>query len=197
MSKLLTPQSRFSLGRIVITGTTATRSSGGVIRGDEDQDARSWNESNADSGGDSSTWTESESESESESSVLIPVMGKELAHVQFRSLEEQLFRAMAVLFDQKQRHGVVRMVGMSAPVSIVTPEVYPMPTTPERKKRFLDRHYAKLPFAQLSAAAHKVISDREQQFSAGLLLDTGEPTTTKREIVGNADEPAKVKRRLQ
>jgi hypothetical protein len=55
--------------------------------------------------------------------MLVPVFGEELSHVQFRSLEEQLFRAMAVLFDQQQRQGVARMVGMSAPVSILTPEV--------------------------------------------------------------------------
>jgi hypothetical protein len=59
-------------------------------------------------------------------------MGKELAHVQFRSLEEQLFRVMAVLFDQEQRQGVARIVGMSAPGSLVTPEVLQMPSTPER-----------------------------------------------------------------
>lgn len=99
----------------------------------------------------SSTWTESESESETETSMLIPVMGKELAHVQFRSLEEQLFRAMAVLFDQQQRHGVARLVGMSAPVSIVTSTVHKMPGTAERTKRFLKRAYENLPFALPSA----------------------------------------------
>jgi hypothetical protein len=43
--------------------------------------------------------------------MLIPIMGKELSHVQFRSLEEQLFRSMAVLFDQLQRQGVAQLVG--------------------------------------------------------------------------------------
>ena len=186
-----------SVGGGAFTGTTATKSSGGIMSGNEQRDASSWNESMADSGGDSSTWTESESESETESSVLIPVMGKELAHVQFRSLEEQLFRSMAVLFDQQERHSVARMVGMSAPVSIVTPEVHQMPSTPERKKRFLDRCYAKLPFALPSSQAHKVVVDREQQMSAGLLMDANEPVTIKRKIAKKADEPVKVRRKIQ
>jgi len=136
-----------STGGGAFTGTTAGTSSSGSASGNEQFDANSWNESLANSAGDSNTWTESESQSETESSVLIPVFGKELSHVQFRSLEEQLFRSMAMLFDQRERHGVARMVGMNAPVSIVTPEVVKMPSSPERTKRFLDRHYKKLPFA--------------------------------------------------
>ena len=59
--------------------------------------------------------------------MLVPVFGEELSHVQFRSLDEQLFRAMAVLFDQQERQGVGRLVGMNAPVSIYTPEVSKRP----------------------------------------------------------------------
>jgi len=42
--------------------------------------------------------------------MLIPILGKELSHVQFRSLEEQLFRSMAVLFDLQERQCVGRLV---------------------------------------------------------------------------------------
>src|SRR5581483_1438961 len=103
------------------TGFTGGKSTSGKITNDNEEDANAWNESAADSEGGSSTWTESETESETTSSILIPVMGKELSHVQFRSLDEQLFRAMAVLFDQGERQGVARLVGMNAPVSLVTP----------------------------------------------------------------------------
>jgi len=172
-----------SLGGGKFAGTTATRSSGGSILDGTEQDPNAWNESMANSGGDSSTWTFSESQSESESSVLIPVMGKELAHVQFRSLDEQLFRAMAVLFDQQQRQGVARIVGMSAPVSIVTPEVERMPSTPERVKQFLDRQYAKLPFALSGSQAYKQITDRAEKFGAELFREASqEPVTVKRRI---------------
>ena len=137
----------------------------------------------AESGGTSSTWTESESEGETTSSVLIPVMGKELSHVQFRSLEEQLFRSMAVLFDQKERHGVGRLVGMSAPVSIATPEILKMPATKERVKKYLDRCYAKLPFALPAAAAEKLTVERGEKFAEELFKETAqEPRVTKRKV---------------
>jgi hypothetical protein len=172
-----------SAGGGAFTGTTATKGSGGASSGQEQFDANSWNESLADSGGDSQTWTESQSESETASTVLIPVFGKELSHVQFRSLEEQLFRSMAVLFDQEQRHGVARMVGMSAPVSIVTPEVLKMPSSDERTKRFLDRHYAKLPFALTHSQAEKQISERAAKFADELFKEVeSEATTAKRRI---------------
>jgi len=172
-----------STGGGSFTGTTASRSDGGVVRDDEDGDARSWNESEANSDGTSSTWTESELEGETTSSVLIPVMGKELSHVQFRSLDEQLFRSMAALFDQQERHGVARLVGMSAPAAITTPEVATMPQKPERTKRYLELCYEKLPFALPGATAHKQILNRAEQFSDTLLKKAAsEPASTKRKI---------------
>ena len=172
-----------STGGGAFSGATGTRSTGGAIYDNEEQDPNSWNESVADSVGDSNTWTESESKSETETSILVPIMGKELAHVQFRSLEEQLFRAMAVLFDQEQRHGVARIVGMSAPVSLVTPEVLKMPSTPDRRKQFLDRQYAKLPFALPTGEAQKQITDRAETFVEDLFKELSqEPVTIKRKI---------------
>jgi len=172
-----------SAGGGAFSGITGTESTGGLISGTERLDPNSWNESVAESGGDSSTWTESESASETEAPMLIPVMGKELAHVQFRSLEEQLFRAMAVLFDQEQRHGVARLVGMSAPVSIMTPTLHKMPTTAERRKRFLQQAYEKLPFALRTATAQKQLTDRAENFTEILLKELAdEPTTAKRRV---------------
>ena len=103
--------------------------------------------------------------------------------MQFRSLEEQLFRAMAVLFDQKQRQGVARLVSMNAPVSIFTPEIHKPPATTERTKKFLDNCYAKLPFALTSATAQKQLADRTKNFADELLNEGAkEPITAKRRI---------------
>lgn len=77
------------------TGTTDSTTTSGKIYDEEELDPNAWNKALALSAGDSETWTQSESGGVTQSSILIPVMGKELAHVQFRSLEEQLFRAMA------------------------------------------------------------------------------------------------------
>jgi hypothetical protein len=115
--------------------------------------------------------------------VFIPVFGKELAHVQFRSLEEQLFRAMAVLFDQQQRQGVARLVGMSAPVSLFTPTVDKMPKAQELTKKYLDACYEKLPFALRHDAAQKQLADRAENFSDEILKEVaGEPIATRRRI---------------
>jgi adenosyl cobinamide kinase/adenosyl cobinamide phosphate guanylyltransferase len=172
-----------STGGGEFTGTTASTSAGGITRDDENEDANSWNESEADSSGTSSTWTESETESETESSVLIPAMGKELSNVQFRSLEEQLFRAMAVLFDQQERFSVARLVGMSAPVSLRTPTIQNIPSLPERTKRYLERCYAKLPFAMPGHTAHEQVLNRAEQFGNDLLKEAAtEPASAKRKL---------------
>jgi hypothetical protein len=172
-----------STGGGAFTGTTASKSAGGAVSGSDERESNSWNESDADSDGTSSTWTESETGSETEFTVLIPVLRKELSHVQFRSRDEQLFRAMAVLFDQQERFSVARLVGMSAPVSLRTPDVHKMPQSAERTKRYLERCYEKLPFALPSATAHKQVKDRAEKFGKALLKEAAdEPVATKRKI---------------
>jgi len=51
-------------------------------------------------------------------------MGKELSSVQYRSIDEQLFRAMQTLFDQKDRNFAIRFHGgPKAPLFVTTPTV--------------------------------------------------------------------------
>jgi hypothetical protein len=165
------------------TGTTGTGGLSGHMDETVQMEPGAWSESTAESSGDSETWTESESESETQSTILMPVFGKELAHVQFRSLEEQLFRSMAVLFDQEQRHGVARLVGMNAPVSIVSPDVQKVPSNPARTKAFLERQYKKLPFAISGEQALKQVTDRAKNFANDLFKEAAqEPITIKRRI---------------
>lgn len=112
------------------------------------------------------------------------VFGSELSSVQYRALDEQLFRAMACLFDQKQRHGVARLVGMRAPVSIVTPLVQKKPAKKEMTKEFLNRKYEKLPFALRSLEALRQIVEREQKIAGGYASAPAkdEPIPAKRRI---------------
>jgi hypothetical protein len=51
----------------------------------------------------------SESHSEGVTEGIMPVMGSELSSVQFRPLEEQLYRAMAMMVNQPQAHCLVKM----------------------------------------------------------------------------------------
>jgi hypothetical protein len=179
------------------TGTTATESAGGATYGGSEQDAQLWNQSNAISGGTSHINAHGQGKSESEVPFLRAVFGKELSSIERRNLEEQLFRAMATLFDQKQRHGVARVVGKRRPVTIVTPTIEKTPANAKMEKSFLTRTYKKLPFALPSAEAHKAIADREQQLDAGSLKAEREPTTIKRKIAENVDEPKTVRRKIR
>jgi hypothetical protein len=172
-----------SAGGGEFSGVTQGKSRAGRISGMVDDDPDAWNDYSADSAGGSSTWTHSETESESESSVLVPILGKELSHVQFRSLDEQLFRAMAVLFDQQQRQGVARLVGMNAPVSLYTPTVRKVPSDAKFITSYLECCYKKLSCALPQAKAAKQLKDTEALFSEEIL----------RHVV---DEPVSVKRRV-
>jgi hypothetical protein len=164
------------------TGQTDTESEGGAIYDTEQQDPSQWNKSGANSSGTSRTSMRGGGNSETVVPVFKSIMGKELSSVQFRPLEEQMHRAMAALFDQKQRHGVARLVGMRAPVNIVTPTVEKKPASKQMTTSFLTRLYEKLPFALPSAEAHKHIADRQQKISAGLPRATAEPIAVKRRI---------------
>ena len=150
-------------------------------------DLHSESESNSEFASESESESDSHSESTTRSvsyvPTIVPVLGKELSHVQFRSLEEQLFRSMAILFDQKQRHGVARLVGMNAPVALHTPEVAKMPGSEERRKKYIEACYQKLPFALPTAEAQKQIAERTQNLPEILLNDPAEaPVSAKRKI---------------
>lgn len=164
------------------TGETATGSMGGVISQNEHQDPISWNQSDAKSTGTSHMGVRGGVASEAEVPFLKPIMGKELSSITPDSIENQVFRAMAVLHDQQQRHALARLVGMHAPATIVTPMIKKTPADAKMECSFLTRKYKKLPFALPSTQAHKAIADREQKFSDVMLQNTGEPTAIKRRI---------------
>jgi hypothetical protein len=163
-------------------GTTDTESIGGAVSDGSEQDARLWNQSSASSRGTSRTSMRGGARGETRVPFLRPVFGEELSSVQFRPLADQLFRAMATLFDQQQRHGVARLVGMRAPVKIVTPTVRRWPTSKEMAASFLTGVYEKLPFALRRAEAHKQIEQRERALLGEVTRPQDEPTTARSRI---------------
>lgn len=179
------------------TGRTGTESQSGQILDETEEDPNAWNRSSADSIGTSNMRVRGGGTSETEVPFLKPVIGQELMSVQYRPLEEQLFRAMAALHDQKQRHGVARLVGMSKPLTIVTPTIERTPANAKMERSFLTRVLKKLPFALPSAEAHKAIADREKAIAAGLLLGPGEPTEIKRKVAEDSGEPEAIKRAVK
>lgn len=145
--------------------------------------SESWSEFSSASASENDSWSEGRTESRSLVPMLVPVFGKELAHVQFRSLDEQLFRAMAVLFDQKQRQGVARIVGMTAPVTLYTPEVHNPPTSDDFVSQYIAGLCEKLPFVLRGDEAQKKLADRAASLPGTILNGSlDEPSTAKRRI---------------
>ena len=165
------------------TGATDTDSAGGAIQDGAAEEARLWNISSANSSGTSRTTMQGGGRGTTTVPFLKPIFGQELSSVQYRTIEEQVFRAMAALSDQQQRHGIAKLVGMRSPFSIVTPTVDKMPTSKEMAASFLTRVYEKLPFALRSAEADARIKDRQQKLVAGSVrAATAEPVATRRKI---------------
>src|SRR5665213_662034 len=123
------------------TGQTDTESAGGAVSDGAAQEARLWNNSSADSSGTSNTSMRGGSRGTTRSTVFKPIMGEERSSVQFRSLDEQLYRAMAALRDQNQRCGVARLIGSKAPVNVQTPIIEKPLTSKEMAADFLTRTY--------------------------------------------------------
>jgi hypothetical protein len=171
-----------SAARGDFTGMTGSESLTGGILDNVEQDPSNWNRSAADSMGTSEMYVSGTSSSESEVPFLRPVFGKELSSIEYRSIEEQIFRAMAVLHDREQRHGVARLVGMKRPAMMVTPTVEKMPTTREMVSSFLDATYKKLPFALPCAEAEKMIRDREAALAIPHYGPSDEPESAGRTI---------------
>jgi len=139
----------------------------------------------SDSSSFSDSWSATESESTTTTTVLVPELGKELSQVQFRSLEEQLHFSMKALFDQKQRHCVVRIADrMKAPVTLVTPNVDSAFVSPARIERYLNEAYKRWPFfLPMSEATKKLVQWKKSliaEFSLERFVD--EPVTARRKV---------------
>jgi len=149
------------------------------------------NESSSSSTSESTTssetksWSESESHSVTTSTMLIPQMGREVSHVQFRSLEEQLFRSMAALFCQPQRQAVVRLLGMRAPVTIQTLPIRPQFVRPALVAAYVARLYAKWDFCLPRQKAIQAIAEHDKLFlqsSAIEQIEAAEPRPAGRRL---------------
>ncbi len=172
-------------------GSAAGKGIGGTqaFRGDDSGavDAHLTSESLSDFASDSEAETSGHSEAKAFSvshvPTIVPVLGKELSHVQFRSLEEQLHRAMTALFDQQERFNTTRLVGMKAPVSLRTPDVGKPRSNTERTRRYIVSCYEKLPFAAKGDAVRAAIKEREESLPKQLIkAAVTESTTTKRRV---------------
>jgi hypothetical protein len=149
--------------------------------------ASSWSTSDVRSSSDSRSASyshaasETYSESESEVPILIPVFGEELSSVQFRSLEEQRFRAQQRIMFQPDRHAL-RVRGMKEPVGIVTPDVTGSCVSEEALEEYRQEQLAKWPFSLSYEEAHRRLMEWKKTLSIAAPAREPEPTSYKRRV---------------
>lgn len=174
-----------------VEGSSSTASSGtGYSRSEGTSQGRDPEETELDyeQESDGEAWSESYSESTTttRTPMLMPIMGKELSSVQFESLEEQMFRAMAVLFDQAQRHAVVRLDGMKRPVSIQAPNVPDSFSSATAREEMRQHYLSRWPFVLSAEESRKRLEARDRhlqdEIAGGPPAKTREPRTSKRRV---------------
>jgi len=116
----------------------------------------------------------------SEGTVMIQDFGKELASVQFRTIEEQLVRAQKVLFDQQQRQCMVRLADARVPLALYTPTISPSHTSPKAVERYVRKRMRRWKFTLSAVEAQTALEAkkkdiRDRFFQEGM----GEPQGTR------------------
>ena len=108
-------------------------------------------------------------------------MGKEVSSVQYRSIDEQIFRATQKLFDQEDRHFAVRYSGgPKAPQFVKTPTVNPHGVRPELIEKYRLKLLEELSCALPMAEASKLIEGREAKLLADIVnVQMDEPSTAR------------------
>lgn len=110
--------------------------------------------------------TESESTTVSEFPTLVPVLGEQLTSIYYETPEEQLLQALAILYDQEQRHAMVKLSGQKEPIPIVTPFVKTPHATEQDMQRQLELTYKAAKWFLPVAEATELISHRQRAFLA-------------------------------
>lgn len=149
---------------------------------DDKQKVGRLTEGESGSSGENSFDTSGDSSSTTTMTTLEPVMGKELSHVQYASLEEQQFQAMQTLHSQDERECVVRLPGMKVPASLRTLDVRPVPERPKQVSAFTDACNAKWPFILPAGEAQRRLAHRKAVLSQDLKTTPAaeEPVTAAR-----------------
>jgi hypothetical protein len=140
--------------------------------------------------GDSNS--ESESESVSEVPVFIPIFGKELASVQYFSLEEQRFQAEQRIMMQKDRYATARFLGMHVPVELRTPELSSRPGNEESVEAYRQEQLAKWSFVLSCEEAQARLEKRSAAIALSTIAPETEPATYKRRVGSRARMKAHV-----
>jgi hypothetical protein len=138
---------------------------------------------NLSSTGTSTNSVESEIMTEGMSEGFQPILGKEMSSQTFRPLDEQLYLAMATLFEQEQRHCVIRTRDMDAPASVVAPIVKDVPIGDERYAAYVKKALERTNIVRPTSEARRAIERRDAELQKiDAPSEDEEPVSAKRKI---------------
>lgn len=107
-----------------------------------------------------------------EQTSLRPVMGKEVSSIQFRSLEEQLHRAVAQINTLQRRNCLARLAESNSPVAFRTPDVVDAFDETERVEKYRRETLAKWPFVLSIDEAQRRLSLRSGELERRFLAQS-------------------------
>ena len=156
--------------------------------GEGASESDSWQSSLSESYDESESWADAKTSTTNWTTMSIPVFGREASPPQFRTVEEQLFRATQFLAGQPQRHAVVR-VDNGGPEPMVTQTVGDVPITAAYVAEALVRRLQATGLAVPMHEALRQMRDREIGLLDVVLPPDGgqqdldaEPATTRRKV---------------
>ena len=132
----------------------STTAGGGLTFVDEEEASRTESDSQSES------WSSTRTSSRGRSETLVPRM-QYLPSVAY-SLEEQIYRSMALMVNQPTRSSVVKFPGKVSR-QILTPTVSEAVARDERVTAFKQQAFSRTPFAQLRGPAEAEIQKRQEQ----------------------------------
>jgi hypothetical protein len=138
--------------------------------------------------GDSAGWSESEAESDTYTETEVPFQvaqfGKEISNIENVPLADQLFKAMAALHDQAQRHFTVRITGEKMPQRLKTPTIDLPDGTDESIEAYLHEVRARWKFIIPAEEADRRIEERRRQIlSLNRAPHDAEPASFERVVI--------------
>ncbi len=149
----------------------------------DNPEVAAWNAYFSDTYGSGATHAVANTEGESLAPMLRPVLQKKISSIQYRSLDEQLHRAMAVLYDQEQRQFVCRKSGSDAPVSVFTPFIEDKFVNSGRIERYTTELLKHWNFAKPLALVQKEMEERKISFGKKCAEEAfSEPKTSKGKV---------------
>jgi hypothetical protein len=143
--------------------TEGSASDSGVTRNADGEEVSN-SERSSGNVADTTNWTESETENENitHAPFLHPEEDSETSSVQFRNVEEQLYRAMSTMVNQPTQQALLKVPGAKTR-EIITPTLKDLFVRSTRRRAYEIDRYTTVPFCLPTTTAQTIIDERTAQ----------------------------------